>query len=369
MAEEGWQIVSDDEDLDAQAVAPLNRSPGGGLLRRASPLVTNRGTDRQVYYEDLARRPRSNPRSRTPMRFESPLNANSFREVSPPAERREGQRISIRPLAGSAIGTSIQSNVRRFGNNQPTSEIRPKSSKQGPSHRKVRRWNNDNFIGLASELAKSSHRGVAAAETLLLAQADAPKFRSIYPQDMPPSALTKLIQDEGLKHVRHQFFDGEIGNEHSKAHLNSKCKNQCTEDCLSPIFMMKRIHDRLRNVVVRACKSDATVKIVDAFEDCLNSCFLRGKPEKSVTNVVQTLSDLPTVIRRESGQTACYFNFDADSSSGGGYHRLLLHAVCQFHGLHAISTSVDTEQKLKRQLIVSGKVFSGPNFKLSNQVK
>eukprot|EP00546_Thalassionema_frauenfeldii_P007471 CAMPEP_0178914608 /NCGR_PEP_ID=MMETSP0786-20121207/11527_1 /TAXON_ID=186022 /ORGANISM="Thalassionema frauenfeldii, Strain CCMP 1798" /LENGTH=92 /DNA_ID=CAMNT_0020587549 /DNA_START=180 /DNA_END=458 /DNA_ORIENTATION=+ len=89
MTDEEWQIVSDDEDLDAHAVPPLNRSPGSALLRRASPLVSpasQRFSDRQAQYDDFARRSRSNQRSRTPMRFESPLNANAFREVSPPAE-------------------------------------------------------------------------------------------------------------------------------------------------------------------------------------------------------------------------------------------------------------------------------------------
>jgi len=194
MTDEEWQIVSDDEDLDAHAVPPLNRSPGSALLRRASPLVSpasQRFSDRQAQYDDFARRSRSNQRSRTPMRFESPLNANAFREVSPPAEPREGQRISIRPSAGAVVGSVLQSNNRPIlENNRSARDVCAKSSKQGPSHRKVRRWNNDNFVGLASELAKSSGRGAVAAEALLLAQAEAPQFRSIYPRDMPPSALT-----------------------------------------------------------------------------------------------------------------------------------------------------------------------------------
>jgi len=70
--------------------------------------------------------------------------------------------------------------------------VTPLSSKQGPSRRKVRRWNNDNFSGIASELAKASSRGAVAAEVLLRAQADAPRYISVYnPEDYPESTVSK----------------------------------------------------------------------------------------------------------------------------------------------------------------------------------
>jgi len=56
----------------------------------------------------------------------------------------------------------------------------PKSRKQGPSHRKVRRWNNDHFVGLATEIASSSSRGAIAAEALLKAQEDAHLHRAVW---------------------------------------------------------------------------------------------------------------------------------------------------------------------------------------------
>ena len=61
----------------------------------------------RVTYESLARRPRSNPRTRTPMRYESPLNPNAFRREQPSPERREGLRITVRPLAGAGVGTVL----------------------------------------------------------------------------------------------------------------------------------------------------------------------------------------------------------------------------------------------------------------------
>ena len=51
-----------------------------------------------------------------------------------------------------------------------------KSLKQKPSHRKIRRWNNDNLIGIASEIARTHHdrdKGEAYAKAFLEGQAEA----------------------------------------------------------------------------------------------------------------------------------------------------------------------------------------------------
>ena len=70
--------------------------------------------------------------------------------------------------------------------------VTPKSSKQGPSHRKIRRWDNDSMVGIVSEIAKASSRGPAVAEVYLKAQADAPMYRSIVmPHDRPKPTVSK----------------------------------------------------------------------------------------------------------------------------------------------------------------------------------
>jgi len=148
--------------------------------------------------DELARRPRSNPRSRTPMRYESPLEADAFRLGStsssgPPEEGEDAQqqqpvshRITIRStLAGSAVGT-----VARIREQRPVTPNR-KSHKQGPSHRKIRRWNNDKFSGLAAEL-KASSSSSTAADVLLLAQSEAHLYRAVYdPKEHGPSKELK----------------------------------------------------------------------------------------------------------------------------------------------------------------------------------
>jgi len=176
-----------------------------------------------------------------------------------------------------------------------------------------------------------------------------------------------LIQDKKLEHTCHQFFDGEIGY----GPPNVRVKPKINQDCSSPTMMMNRIQGRLRNVIIRACSSKTTVKIVDAFEECLCRCFLNEQSnyKESIPCDVKTLlTELKTKKQEKSDQITAYFYFDADSSSAG-FHRLLLHGICQFHSLHAISNTVDFNKKPARQLVVTGKTMWGSNIKLSDQAK
>ncbi|KAI2492343.1 actin [Fragilaria crotonensis] len=204
--------------LESSRNATTTSNPRDGILRRLS-------------YDDLTR-DGSNPRTRTPLRYESPLNppdrnattttsttaaAAAVVAVAPLRTTREGQRVTVRPLAGAAVGTTV--GPRRLqeahliqNRSSATSLHSNRSSKQGPSHHKVRRWNNDNFVGVASDLARHSKPGVA--ENLLRAQADAPLYQSIFPTSLsgPTRLTTLLLQDETLESLRQQFADGEIGH-------------------------------------------------------------------------------------------------------------------------------------------------------------
>lgn len=97
--------------IDNAGLVVMRRSVRSGSV--SSP-VASRGGASPIRLS----RPRSNPRSRTPMRYESPIEANAFRireEDEEPSRRQadtatmggrvEGQRITIRPMAGHAVGT------------------------------------------------------------------------------------------------------------------------------------------------------------------------------------------------------------------------------------------------------------------------
>jgi hypothetical protein len=140
-------------------------------------------TPNPINIENLLSRPRSNPRTRTPMRYESPLESDAFRIERPTSSTTndnnfEARRISIRPLAGSAVGTLPGRSTTGIDERG-----KGRSVKQGPSQRKIRKWNNQHFVGLASEIASSSGSTVAA-DVLLKAHRDAHLYRAIYdPKD------------------------------------------------------------------------------------------------------------------------------------------------------------------------------------------
>lgn len=170
-------------DVSSIAAALLRSSslntghPTRTLRITASEKTSRDSTPTPVSAEDLARRPRSNPRSRTPMRYESPLQIDAFRASSPSAVYAETTRsaTAVRPIVGLAQGAASSRTIH-----EDRGPVQPRSAKQGPSQRKIRRWKNEHFAGLAAEIAASSARGGQAADVLMKAHRDAHLYRSIY---------------------------------------------------------------------------------------------------------------------------------------------------------------------------------------------
>lgn len=117
----GGNVIRADDDFDTVEVPLRGPTSGNEEVRRGSPYVSpalraslaspnsreSTPNRHRVTIESLLRRPRSNPRSRTPMRYESPLSPNAFRRDEASPERTEGQRITVRPLAGATVGTTL----------------------------------------------------------------------------------------------------------------------------------------------------------------------------------------------------------------------------------------------------------------------
>lgn len=181
-------------------------------------------------YDDLARRPRSNPRTRTPLRNPSPLleglrephvtspsianvthTSNAARHVpgqagvespqaraapqdagsaaneagrsavsfqaqaQPQTQQQQQQRVTIRLNAGLPVGSLPSSSdrtsttARRYAQQQQSQQQR--SSKQGPSRRKLRRWTNDSMRSIAVDIALASQSN-PGRRNLALAAAD-----------------------------------------------------------------------------------------------------------------------------------------------------------------------------------------------------
>jgi hypothetical protein len=122
--------VGELDELDERTTSTGRRTP----LRRPSPSLVQPlrpgsasrsattasnprdGILRRLSYDDLTR-DGSNPRTRTPLRYESPLNPTDRNAAAtsaaaaavavPLRTTMEGQRVTVRPLAGAAVGTTI----------------------------------------------------------------------------------------------------------------------------------------------------------------------------------------------------------------------------------------------------------------------
>ena len=103
------------EDRPSDAAAATDNSMDL-LMRHSSPLVMTAGRtnvasplgERNGSPSPLRlNRPRSNPRNRTPNRANEEEPERVERRVAERQETMEGRRITIRPMAGAAVGTNI----------------------------------------------------------------------------------------------------------------------------------------------------------------------------------------------------------------------------------------------------------------------
>jgi hypothetical protein len=163
---------------------------------------------------------------------------------------------------------------------------------------------------------------------------------------------TRFMRGEQFKGIRDSFFDGEPIPTRSSSHKEPKIRH------LSGLEMLHRIDTRLRRVIVRACANSVpATTVVERFEKFVFEVFAH-KESQSVVCFDGILLEPPTISTKpgNSSVVTCQFYFDPESSPGG-FHRLLFHAVCQFHGLDAVSSMVAiqiNEHSSARVLIVSG---------------
>ena len=320
------------EDDDDALIAPPSSTDTTPLRLRSGSISDGRA--------------RSNPRlNRNNMRWDSPL-ATTPNRLRLEEENRE-KRTTIRLHAGSTgIGLST---VRLSSRVVDDRRNKPRSSKQSrPSVRKLRRWDNDNFVGAASELAMAGTP--EAADIFLKAQAEKGKYlMANYPLQYR-SVFKKLLEDSSLQDVRERFVNGEV------AHDDPISKP------LTAKALFKRMNPRLRKIICSSANTDH-LHLVDSYESYLQSIFSKPTTTPTIPPVLSaTLVDTP-VIKKESNTTRIIFEFPNNKTAA--FSRLLLHAVCDFHDLQSVSSSGEEENKL---LTVSGTYFHYPQYHLSHVI-
>ena len=221
-------------------------------------------------------------------------------------------------------------------------------------------------------MSATSKGSAAAVEALLKgsAEASSKQHRSVFDHRQHESrAMKKFREDDSLVAVREQFFEGALPCDiHSSSSSSSSSKRKAVKDNhhLTPLERFYRIEARLRRIVVKACENSyAASKVVTTLEEFFVRVYDNNDDdddngeadeERSGNEWNGILLEAPTVRTRDhpdrDGLTIRFF-FDADSPTGG-FHRLLLHAVCQFHCLRAVSSTARVHGKDARVLTATG---------------
>ena len=166
------------------------------------------------------------------------------------------------------------------------------------------------------------------------------------------------MENKELKGVRERFFEGELPE--SNANSKARKARRSSEYPLTIEARMNRIDPRLQNVIVRACNnSEPASRVVDMFEKFVVASFGGEKAELTDSWWKDILLVRPNIAESEkSSHVTVKFFFEAISSKGG-FHRLLLHAITQFHGLRAVSSILKVEigeASSARALAVTGSI-------------
>jgi hypothetical protein len=177
----------------------------------------------------------------------------------------------------------------------------------------------------------------------------------------------RFMEDDKLHDLRDKFFAGEL----QELPTRPRDHKLVSSKPLTPEDMMNRIDGRLRRVVVKACtNSFPASQVVDNLETFLVRAYAGKKDKLPRETWNDMLLEPPTVSeRKRDDMVICKFLFDAESSAGG-FYRLLLHGLCQFHGLQATSSTVDVmiENHKQARILTATGTLSGPKVRLVEQV-
>jgi hypothetical protein len=181
----------------------------------------------------------------------------------------------------------------------------------------------------------------------------------VQPQNQP-LVTVRFMKDDDMKDVREKFFDGHGPTPLGPVDTHVERSGASKKPALKGENLLHRIDQRLRRLLVRAChNSYAAAKVVQLFEKFLLASF--GKEQETLDNDWwnNLLLECPTIThRKDNNRCTAQFFFHATLPTGG-FHRLLLHAVCQFHGLKVVSRMetnfvIENQVATARALVVTG---------------
>ncbi|CAN0232546.1 unnamed protein product [Ectocarpus sp. 12 AP-2014] len=247
------------------------------------------------------------------------------------------------------------------------------SRRQPAGRRKQRRWENDNLLGVEKFLRGRHAHEEGEAEHLTVKHT----WRS---------SLGDLVSDPRAAEVRESFRNGMQPTPQNGGSAPGSGGRHFAggkwEDAEERFLLVER---RLRDIVVRALRNSALVGFLEGLETLLGE-FTQTKqiPTEMPPALRSALASPPKVeVRKEAGKS---------SEAGAGatllvplgpspFHRLLLHALCQYQKLRSKSESwerncsalLELSGRIVRVMLTtststSGTAFAAPNAPLTEFV-
>lgn len=166
-----------------------------------------------------------------------------------------------------------------------------------------------------------------------------------------------------MKRAREEFFEGSGPTNAISVYGRHQPKLATTAT-----ERLRLVEPRLQSLVERAYRNSApAAKVVEMLEEFLVASLHQRSTEtlndKWWSNL---LLEAPTILHRQDRFIMQFF-FPSVTPTGG-FHRLLLHAIAQFHGLKPVAKMVYSPEKA-RALIVSGGLHGSDTFRLVDVLK
>ncbi|CAB1119158.1 unnamed protein product [Ectocarpus sp. CCAP 1310/34] len=246
------------------------------------------------------------------------------------------------------------------------------SRRQPPGRRKQRRWENDNLLGVEKFLRGRHAHEEGEAEHLTVKHA----WRS---------SLGDLVSDPRAAEVRESFRNGmqptpQNGGSAPRSGTRHFAGGKW-EDAEERFLLVER---RLRDIVVRALRNPALVGFVKGLETLLGEFTQTQQTLTGMPSALRSaLASLPKVeVKKEAGKSS-------EAAAGATllvplgpspFHRLLLHALCQYQKLRSKSEETDrgrivrvmiptsTSTSTSTSASTSGTAFAAPNAPLTEFV-
>mmetsp|Transcript_26087 Transcript_26087/g.34244 ORF Transcript_26087/g.34244 Transcript_26087/m.34244 type:complete len:349 (-) Transcript_26087:358-1404(-) len=185
------------------------------------------------------------------------------------------------------------------------------------SKRKQRRWNNDHFFGM--------NLNDVTAEELMKNLSVSVEWRSNF---------SKLLSAPELEGARKKFLSGVGIEDIQTSGGTSPNRLEIMTDEQICEHMFGRVEKRLRTVVLKAVANEALAELMTALDTAI--CFWIEWKEPLPAPLPHVLFKALT-----GPLQSCQNNTKLAVPLGKSpFHRLLLHATCQYYGLHTLSTDM-----------------------------